>query len=83
MIDFGRIVGFQWDSGNDRKSEGKHGVSRIEAEQVFFNAPLRLAADYGHSQSEEWFHVLGRTDDGRILPVTFTLREERRLIRVI
>ena len=83
MIDFGRVVGFQWDSGNDRKSEARHGVSRAEAEQVFFNIPLRLAADYVHSRLEERFHALGRTDDGRILHVTFTLREDGRLIGVI
>jgi uncharacterized DUF497 family protein len=83
MIDLGRVVGFQWDSGNDRKSEDKHGVARTEAEQIFFNSPLRLAADEQHSQREERFHALGRTDGGRILHVTFTLRAERRLIRII
>ena len=83
MIDFGRIVGFQWDTGNDCKSEDKHGVSRAEAEQVFFNIPLRLAADERHSGWEQRLHALGRTDDGRILHITFTLREAGQLIRVI
>ena len=83
MVDLRRVVGFQWDSGNDRKSEDKHGVARTEAEQIFFNNPLRLAADEQHSQREERFHALGRTDGGRILHVTFTLRAERRLIRII
>ena len=41
MIDFSVIVGFEWDSGNERKNE-KHGVSMAEAEQVFFNIPLLL-----------------------------------------
>ena len=27
MIDFARIVGFQWDQGNSRKRADKHGVS--------------------------------------------------------
>ena len=41
MIDFGKIVGFDWDDGNARKND-KHGVSMAEAEQIFFNAPLLL-----------------------------------------
>ena len=49
MIDFGKIVGFDWDNGNARKSD-KHGVSMAEAEQVFFNAPLLLLEDGSHSQ---------------------------------
>ncbi|HEV7412213.1 MAG TPA: BrnT family toxin, partial [Casimicrobiaceae bacterium] len=36
MIDLERIVGFDWDDGNARKSE-KHGVSQSEAEQIFFD----------------------------------------------
>ncbi len=31
--------GFDWDEGNYRKN-AKHGVSKSEVEQVFFNAPL-------------------------------------------
>jgi hypothetical protein len=34
-IDFGGIVGFEWDAGNVRKSADKHGISPREAEQVF------------------------------------------------
>jgi uncharacterized protein len=32
MVDLGRITGFDWDAGNSRKSEDKHGVSMAEAE---------------------------------------------------
>ncbi len=49
MIAFERIEGFDWDAGNARKSEEKHGVSQTEAEQVFFNVPLLLAPDLKHS----------------------------------
>ena len=38
MIDWTQIVGFEWDTGNARKSVEKHGVGQFEAEQVFFNA---------------------------------------------
>lgn len=73
MIDLSQISGFNWDDGNDRKNE-KHGVSTAEAEQVFFNAPLLLLEDFVHSQKEPRLHALGKTDEGRALHITFTLR---------
>ncbi len=82
-FDFDRIVGFEWDEGNARKSVDKHGVSQAEAEQVFFNAPLLVVDDAGHSVSEARFHALGRTDHARRLHATFTLRRTGSLIRVI
>ncbi len=82
MIDLARITGFNWDDGNIRKSE-KHAVSMAEAEQVFFNAPLLLLEDTGHSQSEPRHHALGKTDEGRQLHITCTLRQAGALIRVI
>jgi uncharacterized DUF497 family protein len=82
MIDLSKIHGFDWDDGNARKSE-KHGVSSAEAEQVFFNEPLLLIVDTKHSLSEARFHALGKTDEGRTLHITFTLRHDGGKIRVI
>ena len=45
MVGFETVEGFDWDSGNDRKSVDKHGVTRAEAEQVFFNQPLLVLDD--------------------------------------
>lgn len=83
MIDWDRVEGFDWDAGNARKSERKHGVSQIEAEQVFFNRPLIVADDTRHSGAEPRLHALGRTDAGRLLHVAFTLRRQGTLLRVI
>ncbi|MEX0731448.1 MAG: BrnT family toxin [Aquisalimonadaceae bacterium] len=83
MIDWTRIVGFNWDEGNGRKSADKHCVSQAEAEQTFFNEPLLLVSDLSHSQREPRFHALGQTDECRLLHVTFTLRAGGALIRVI
>lgn len=83
MIDLSRIEGFDWDEGNRRKSAEKHVVGQGEAEQIFFNDPLLLVEDVQHSGYEPRLHALGRTDDGRLLHVTFTLRDGGRLIRVI
>ncbi|MGH8226956.1 MAG: BrnT family toxin [Steroidobacteraceae bacterium] len=83
MIDWACITGFDWDEGNSRKSSDKHDVSQAEAEQVFFNAPLQVAPDSEHSAQEARLHALGKTDRGRQLHVTFTLRKDDTLIRVI
>ncbi|MBK9161247.1 MAG: BrnT family toxin [Nitrosomonadales bacterium] len=82
MIDLTKIAEFDWDDGNARKND-KHGVSMAESEQVFFNEPLLLIADMKHSGSEPRFHALGKTDDGRKLHITFTLRNAGEMIRVI
>ncbi|MEO4001801.1 BrnT family toxin [Mesorhizobium sp. CAU 1732] len=83
MIAWDRIVGFDWDDGNARKSADKHDVSQIEAEQVFVNEPLLTVPDVKHSSAERRIHALGRTDDGRLLHITFTLREDGKKLRVI
>lgn len=83
MIDFTQIIGFDWDEGNSRKNDEKHGVNQTEAEQMFFNAPLLMLADNLHSHSEPRIHALGKTDSGRWLHITFTLRFNNSKIRVI
>ena len=83
MIDWTRVEGFDWDEGNSRKSTDKHGVSQAETEQIFFNDPLLVLDDPRHSEREARFHALGRTDAGPLLHVTFTLRHDDTLIRVI
>ncbi|WP_137157956.1 BrnT family toxin [Rhizobium sp. FKL33] len=83
MIDWSQIVGFDWDDGNARKSVAKHDVRQVEAEQIFFNDPLVIASDIGHSFYEVRFHALGQTDVGRLLHVTFTLRADNTKLRVI
>ena len=80
-MDLAQFHGFDWDGGNVDKSREKHGVTPEECEQVFFNRPLLLFHDPGHSTVEERYYVLGRTDEGRRLFVVFTPRDA--LIRVI
>ncbi len=82
MIDLIKIIGFDWDDGNARKNE-KHQVFVAESEQVFFNAPLLLLADTKHSDRESRFHALGKTDQGRLIHLAFTLRDAGAKIRVI
>ncbi len=83
MIDFQKIVGFQWDSGNAYKSHDKHGVSQGEAEEIFFNQPLLIEDDEQHSHSEARFLALGITNAMRLLSIIFTLRSQETLIRIV
>jgi uncharacterized DUF497 family protein len=82
MIILEKVAGFDWDAGNARKND-RHGVAMAEAEQVFFNVPVLMLPDSAHSQSEPRYHALGKTIDGRRLHISFTLRGDGKLIRVI
>ena len=83
MIDWARVAGFDWDAGNARKSADKHGVTQAEAEQAFFNQPLLVLSDDRHSALEQRFQAVGRTEAGRRLQITFTLRRTATLIRIV
>lgn len=68
---------FDWDDGNQKKNWQKHGVSSIEAEEVFFNKPLFVLEDTKHSTAEKRFYALGVTDTSRFLFIVFTMRGEK------
>lgn len=80
MGPFEKITGFEWDKGNEQKNV-KHGVTPAEAEQIFLNEPLIVLDDLMHSDTEQRFHALGQTGEGRLLHISFTIRTN--LIRVI
>ena len=77
-----RAVSFQWDEGNADKNWNKHGITQAECEQAFFNLPFLVFDDSQHSQNEERFYALGRTDAGKGLFIVFTYRDQS-LIRII
>ena len=83
MLDLVQVEGFDWDEGNSRKSVEKHDVSQAEAEQIFFNYPLLIVENVSHSVRELRLQALGRTDTGRLLHISFTLRGDGRLTAVI
>ncbi len=73
--------GFEWDEGNITKNWDKHDVSIVECEQIFFNKPLIVKRDKKHSNFENRYYVLGRTNMDRLLFAVFTVRENK--IRII
>ena len=74
------MVGFEWDAGNWRKSELKHGVAIGEAQEVLLNHPL-CQVDVRHSADEQRYVALGVTNEGRRIFVSFIIRHNR--VRVI
>jgi len=83
MLDLSQVVGFDWDDGNDRKSADKHQVTQREAEEVFLDPRLLIFVDEKHSAEETRYHAFGGTAGGRRLQVSFTIRRNATLIRVI
>jgi hypothetical protein len=77
----GDSIGFDWDESNTAKNWERHKVTPEEAEDIFFQDPLVVRGDTGHSSGEKRFRALGRTSRGRRLFVAYTVR--RKLIRVI
>ena len=75
-----QLNGFEWDKGNESKITSRHGVTPLEAEEAFFNFNLTYY-DSLHSHTESRYHLLGQTNDGRILFIVFTIRRQK--IRVI
>lgn len=76
-----REIRFDWDQWNIQKNEIKHGVSKLEAESVFFDPSYRLFADEEHSSSEKRYILLAQSMENRVLMVGFTMRRNR--IRII
>lgn len=65
---------------NDEKAEAnyrKHGVRFTDAEMVFHDPHLVTLDDAVHSIEEDRFYAIGEPFTGRILLVTYTIRDER------
>jgi uncharacterized protein len=75
------MEGFEWDKGNSDKNLRKHKVTNKECEEVFFNKPLILYRDVFHSQSENRYTALGKSNAKRHLYIAFSIRNKN--IRII
>lgn len=83
MVDdiISKSEGFEWDDRNFEKNWLKHKISMKEAEEVFFNIPLFILDDKGHSDKEARFLAFGNSDEKKLIIIAFTLR--KRKLRVI
>jgi hypothetical protein len=67
---------FEWHGAKAAANRAKHKVTFAEAATVFGDPLGRITDDPRHSQGEERFVLLGRSDRRRLLVVMFTERGE-------
>lgn len=81
MINFEKIDGFDWDSGNIDKNLVKHGIDCREAEEIFLDIEGIHLEDNKHSVKEQRFARIGKSFSGKILIAFFTIRKNK--IRIV
>ena len=72
---------FEWDFRKERENQKKHKVSFSEAVEAFSDPNGIQLVDTSHSNSEERFYWVGKSDSGRVLTTRFTRRGPK--IRII
>ena len=65
---------FEWDPRKAEANAAKHGLTFDEAVTVFLDPDALDGPDLQHSAAEARFRRLGRSADGRVLIVAYTLR---------
>ena len=76
------IFDFEWDKGNSSKSLEKHGVTKLEAEELFYcDFILPLGKQVSPRVDEDRYGLLSKTNAGDYLFCSFTIRREK--VRVI
>ena len=76
------LLKFDWDQWNVQKNEIKHGISKLEAESLFFDEYLVIFEDMIHStKSEKRWIGYGLSMNKRILMCAFTIRNKK--VRII
>jgi uncharacterized DUF497 family protein len=72
---------FEWDENKAAVNQRKHGVSFIEAVTVFGNPLAAIFDDPDHSLEESREVIIGHSDRGRLLVISFAQRDE--VVRII
>jgi uncharacterized DUF497 family protein len=72
---------FEWDDAKARVNQKKHGVSFLEATEVFGDEYSSCARDPDHSSDEERYLLFGVSAKGNHLVVSFIERSD--IIRII
>jgi uncharacterized protein len=75
------VLIFEWDPDKARENEQKHGVSFLEASEVFDDDHSSSVPDPDHSADEERYLIFGISRQGSHLVVSYTERGDR--IRLI
>lgn len=72
---------FEWNEQKAQANFRKHGVSFDEAATVFYDLLYLEDYDEAHSGQEDRFKVIGKSENGRLLVITYIERTNR--IRII
>ena len=75
------IVEFEWEESNKHKSLLKHGITNQEAETTFDDPQKIILFDEKHSDMEDRYICIGKSDLGNILYTAFTFRNGK--VRII
>jgi len=71
----------EWDENKNQQNQRKHQVSFQEAATVFNDTLALIVPDDEHSWSEQRYHIIGESNLGDLLVVTYTERGDR--VRII
>lgn len=72
---------FEWDETKARANEKKHGVSFVEATEVFGDEYSSCVHDPDHSYEEERYLLFGVSSKGNYIVVSYTERSD--IVRII
>ena len=74
-------IAFVCNEAKRQENVRKHGVDMYEASAVFFDPLASVRYDLEHSEHEDRICILGRSEGGRLLSVSYTIRGET--VRII
>jgi len=74
---------FNWDPEKEKQNRKKHGISFIEASWVFYDPNAVYMDDKEHSENEERFYIIGKSNNKRLLLVCHCYRDNESVIRII
>jgi uncharacterized protein len=72
---------FEWDNNKAKFNAVKHGITFEEAITAFADPDLLFTEDSLHSWGEEREWAIGATENGLVVVIVFTMREQQ--IRII
>lgn len=72
---------FTWDDSKNLANVAKHNISFYEAQEAFFDKNRVILQDVKHSIAEKRYFCIGKTTNGSIATVRFTIRNSQ--IRII
>lgn len=74
-------MSFDWDDSKNEANIARHGLSFYEAQDAFFDKHRVILLDKKHSSKEKRYFCIGKTANGGIATVRFTIRNDQ--IRII